>query len=112
MIPGTDSPSGEFRFDIATRYNPRMATVTFTQNIQRHIDCPPTEAPGDTVAGVLNHVFELNPTARGYVLDEHGALRKHMAVFVDGQLITDRTTLSDPVSPDAEVYILQALSGG
>jgi molybdopterin synthase sulfur carrier subunit len=89
-----------------------MARVTFTQNIQRHINCPPTEAPGDTVACVLNHVFDTNPAARAYVLDEQGELRRHMAVFVNGQMIADRTALSDPVPPDAEVYILQALSGG
>lgn len=61
---------------------------------------------------VLDAVFASNPRARGYVLDDQGALRKHMVVFVDGETIRDRTTLSDPVAPDADVYVMQALSGG
>lgn len=61
---------------------------------------------------VLDAVFGDNERARGYVLDEHGALRHHMLVFVDGEMIRDRIRLSDPVPPDGEVYVLQALSGG
>jgi hypothetical protein len=57
-------------------------------------------------------VFGDNERARGYVLDEHGALRHHMLVFVDGEMIRDRVHLSDAVPPDGEVYVLQALSGG
>jgi hypothetical protein len=35
-----------------------------------------------------------------------------MAVFVDGELIDDREHLGDPVGPEAEIYVMQALSGG
>lgn len=61
---------------------------------------------------LLEDVFAANPQARGYVLDERGSLRKHMAVFVNGEAIDDRMGLSDPVPPDGEVYVMQALSGG
>jgi sulfur-carrier protein len=50
--------------------------------------------------------------ARSYVLDDQSELRKHMNVFVDGNRVRDRVHLSDPVPADAEVYIIQALSGG
>jgi hypothetical protein len=89
-----------------------MAKITFTSAIQSHVPCPPAEAEGGTVREVLEKVFASNPTARGYVLDEQGALRKHMLVFVGGQQIGDRTGLSDAVPPDAEVFVMQALSGG
>ncbi len=89
-----------------------MATVNFTQTIQRHVACPPTEASGCTVREVLDAVFASNPQARGYVLDDQGALRRHMAIFVDGQPIRDRVALSDSVPLGAEVYVMQALSGG
>jgi hypothetical protein len=89
-----------------------MARVLFTPNIQRHITCPPAEVAGLTVAEVLEAVFAANERARGYVLDDQGALRKHMAVFINGELVRDRARLSDPVPPDAEVFVLQALSGG
>ena len=89
-----------------------MATVHFTETIQRHVACPPSTAGGTTVREVLEAVFASNPRARGYVLDEQNELRKHMAIFVDGRMIRDRAGLSDAVGPDAEVYVMQALSGG
>ncbi len=89
-----------------------MARVTFTQNIQRHFECPPTDARGSTVREVLDAMFDEIPKARGYVLDEHGALRKHMAIFVDNQPIEDRASLSDAVKENGEAYVMQALSGG
>jgi hypothetical protein len=52
------------------------------------------------------------PRLRGYVLDDQGALRHHMMVFVDGEPIRDRARLSDLVRPTSEVYVMQALSGG
>jgi sulfur-carrier protein len=67
-----------------------MATVRFTANIQRHVECPDTEADGATVREVLDAVFTANPLARGYVLDDQGALRRHMTVFLDGATIRDR----------------------
>jgi hypothetical protein len=66
-----------------------MVRVCFTANIQRHIACPPAQVAGRTVAEVLDAVFARNEQARGYVLDDQGALRKHMAVFVNGELIHD-----------------------
>jgi hypothetical protein len=89
-----------------------MARVVFTPNLQRHVACPPTTVPGDTVRAVLDAVFAANPRLRGYVLDEHGAVRHHIAVFVDGAQVRDREQLSDAVSADAEIYVMQALSGG
>ena len=89
-----------------------MAKVVFTQNLQRHVQCPETEAPGATVREVLDGVFAANPRARGYVLDDQAALRKHMILFVDGEMIADRAGLSDPVTETSTIYVFQALSGG
>jgi sulfur-carrier protein len=89
-----------------------MARVTFTANLARHLSCPPVVAPGATVREVLDRVFADNEPARSYVLDDQAALRKHMAIFVNGRQIRDRTGLSDAVPEDAEIYVLQALSGG
>jgi sulfur-carrier protein len=89
-----------------------VATVSFTPNLERHVECPAQAVEGATVRAVLDRVFADNPRLRGYVVDETGALRRHMMVFVDGQQIGDREQLSDPVSPTSEVYVMQALSGG
>jgi sulfur-carrier protein len=89
-----------------------MPRVVFTRNIQRHVECPPAEVPGATVREVLEVVFASNEKVRGYVLDDQGALRHHMVVFVNGEQIRDRVGLSDPVPEDGEIYLMQALSGG
>ena len=57
-------------------------------------------------------VIAQNPQARGYVLDDQAALRKHMAIFVDGQIIRDRARLTDAASETSRIYVIQALSGG
>ena len=86
--------------------------VIFTDNIQRHVKCPPAEAQGETVREVLKAYFAEIPSAKRYVLDDQGSLRKHMVIFVNSQQIADRTELSDPVPNDGTVEIIQALSGG
>jgi hypothetical protein len=89
-----------------------VATVSFTPNLERHVECAPKTVEGTTVGEVLDRVFAENPRLRGYVVDEQGALRYHMLVFVDGQQIADREKLSDPVRPNSELYVMQSLSGG
>jgi len=89
-----------------------MPRVAFTRNLQRHVACPPCTVAGATVRESLEAAFALYPNLRGYVLDEHGTLRFHMAVFVDGEPISDRKSLSDPVPATSEIFVVQALSGG
>jgi len=89
-----------------------MATVRFTRNIQRHVECPTREAQGATLREVLDTYFRENERARGYVLDEQGKIRQHMVVFIDGDLVLDREKLSDVVQPSSVIDVIQALSGG
>lgn len=89
-----------------------MIRVRFTQNIQRHVSCPPCEVAGLNVRAVLEAAFAANARARSYVLDDRGALRKHMTVFINGEQVRDREGLSDLVPEESEVYVFQALSGG
>jgi hypothetical protein len=89
-----------------------MPQVHFTPNLSRHTDCPTSEIAAATVAELLHRYFEKWPDARGYVLDDQGHVRKHIKVFVDGRNLRDRACLSDPLQPDSEVHVFQALSGG
>ena len=89
-----------------------MARVAFTPNLVRHVSCPAIDAGGSTVRDVLDVVFSTNPLLRGYVLDDQGALRRHMSIFVDGVQVRDRSSLSDPVRSESLVFVAQALSGG
>ena len=89
-----------------------MTTLAFTPNLARHVETPGAEVRGPTLRQALDHYFVANPCVRGYVLDDQGAVRKHVAIFVNQSLIRDRTGLTDPVGPTDEIFIAQALSGG
>ena len=89
-----------------------MPRVRFTENLQRHVALPPATVEGRTVREALEAVFAANPPARGYVLDDQAALRRHMTIFVDGAQIRDRAHLTDAVAAESEIYVMQALSGG
>ena len=89
-----------------------MPRIEFTSQLAQHIECPTETVDATTLRAALDTVFRRNPRARGYVLDDQGAIRKHVAVFIDSRLVRDRQHLDVPLSGDAEIYIMQALSGG
>lgn len=89
-----------------------MATVTFTPNLERHLQCPPMEVSGETVRAVLTAVLQRNERLRHYIFDDQERIREHVVIFVDGHPVSDRVELTDRVRPEGEVYVMQALSGG
>jgi molybdopterin converting factor small subunit len=89
-----------------------MPTVAFTAALRRFLPAPTAEVDAATVGEALARVFASRPALRSYVLDDQGALRRHVAVYVNGEPMRDRVRLSDPVGPRDEIYVLQALSGG
>jgi sulfur carrier protein ThiS len=89
-----------------------MATIRFTNRLDRHVDCPQENVAGESVHEVLQGYFSSHEKVEGYVLDEAGNLRTHMAIFIDGKPIKDRDHLGQPVGSDAVIDIVQALSGG
>ena len=99
-------------FGDRARYGWFVPQVAFTQNLQRHVACERITVAGDTLREALDAVFAVYPRLRGYVLDDQGAVRRHMTVFLDGTQIRDRISLADPVTENSEIYIMQALSGG
>ncbi len=89
-----------------------MARLSFTANLHSHVACPDRELSARTVRELLNAYFDEAAEVRSYVLDDQGALRKHVVVFINGVAARDRTHLSDEVPDDATVCVMQALSGG
>lgn len=89
-----------------------MGQITFTANLKRHVSCPAAPVRGGTVQEALAGVFDDNPGLRPYLLDEHGRLRRHINIFVNDERISDRARLSDPIGPDDDIFVFQALSGG
>jgi hypothetical protein len=92
-----------------------MPTVEMTQHLYRffpQLESRAITVPSGSVAEILSAVDEIAPGFIDYVLDEHGALRRHVNLCINDALVIDRKTLSDRVQDDEIVYIFQALSGG
>jgi molybdopterin converting factor small subunit len=90
-----------------------MATVKFTYALEKFFPgIKEIPAKGHTLREVLDEVEAKYPKIQTYLLDDQGKLRNHVNIFIDGSLISDRSGLSDAFSPDSEIYIIQALSGG
>lgn len=89
-----------------------MARVSFTENLKRHVPCPPQNVAAGTVRAALEAVFADNPDLRTYIFDDQSRIRRHVTVFINNEMIEDRDGLSDAVEPDDEVFVFQALSGG
>ncbi len=70
------------------------------------------DVEGATLEQALAHLFATHPKLRGYVLDEQNVVRHHVAIFIDGSAIKDKSNLQQPLSAQSEVYVMQALSGG
>jgi hypothetical protein len=96
----------------AEGYSAPVAVVSFTQALARHVDCPSAGVVGSTVREALDAYFAEHAGVRHYVLDDQGAVRKHVTVFLAGHQIRDRVRLTDPVGVDDEIHVMQALSGG
>ena len=89
-----------------------MAQLFFTQQLARFTAVPQVETGARTLRAALETAFDANPLLRAYVLDEQGHLRQNVAIFIDARRCSERVRLDDPLGPDSQVYILQALSGG
>jgi sulfur-carrier protein len=63
---------------------------------------------GGSVGELLAEIERSHPAARGWILDERGVLRRHINVFVNGELGGQETA----VGADDRIDVLPAISGG
>lgn len=64
--------------------------------------------PGDSIGAVLLELERRFPRLQGWVLDEHGRIRRHVNVFVDG----DRGREETAVGAETRIHVLPSISGG
>ncbi|HEY6112785.1 MAG TPA: MoaD/ThiS family protein [Gaiellaceae bacterium] len=66
------------------------------------------ELEGATVAEVLKALEREHPDTRGWILDERGAIREHINVFVNKEYGREETS----VTPSDCLHVIPAISGG
>ena len=64
-----------------------MPSIGFSKNIQTHFNLERMDVGDATVREALESVFAEHPRLRSYLLDDRGAVRKHVAIFVNGASI-------------------------
>jgi sulfur-carrier protein len=89
-----------------------MPTINFAPHLQRHVACPKQTVVATNLRDALDAAFLVAPAMRHYVLDEQSHIRKHVAVFINGTLIRDRTNLAVALQEADRIDVIQALSGG
>jgi molybdopterin converting factor small subunit len=63
---------------------------------------------GASVGEILRELERQHPRITGWVLDEHGHVRRHVNVFVDGERVREDA----PVAPGATLHVLPSITGG
>ncbi len=92
-----------------------MPRVEMTQHLYRffpQLSQNPLVVPAGSVIKAIVAINEIAPGFTDYLLDDNGALRRHVNLSIDGRMIIDKATLSDQIPENGTVYIFQALSGG
>jgi molybdopterin converting factor small subunit len=89
-----------------------MARISFTERLRAVGPTKVCAYSGATLIEVLDAVAADYPKLKPYLLDDQGRLRKHVAIFVDGELKRGQAALAHSLTPASEIYVMQALSGG
>jgi sulfur-carrier protein len=86
-----------------------MPTVAFTPALRRFLRVEDMRVDGATVDAALAAVFAEHPALRSYLLDDQGMLRRHVVIYVNGEIVRG---LGNTVGKNDEIHVFQALTGG
>jgi hypothetical protein len=92
-----------------------MPTIEIARHLHRFFPVlaqGPFEIEAATVAESVAALNRIAPGVADYIIDELGALRQHVNIFVGLEMVLDRQRLSDRLAVDDRVSVFQALSGG
>jgi molybdopterin synthase sulfur carrier subunit len=70
------------------------------------------EGAPNNVGEALDQLWSEHAGLRDRVLTEQGQVRPHVNVFVNSQVVRRDQVLQSPISGDAEICIMPAVSGG
>ncbi len=87
-------------------------SVTFAASLQRHIPCPSQSIVPASLREVLTAALLAAPDLKHYVFDDQDNIRKHVAIFINRDMLQNRTDLTRNLQSGDQVLVVQALTGG
>jgi sulfur-carrier protein len=91
---------------------PQLVSVTFAASLQRHIPCAPQNVAPASLREVLRAALLAAPELSHYMFDDQANIRKHVAVFINRDLLKNRADLTQHLQAGDQVLVVQALTGG
>ena len=89
-----------------------MAIVTLTRNLKKYFPETQLEVAGHSLKEILEEMERIRPHFLSYILEDNNRIRRHVNIFIDGELLMDKTHLDVVTGARTRVHIMQALSGG
>ena len=89
-----------------------FVSVTFAASLQRHIHCPAQNVAPANIREVLRAALVAAPDLTHYIFDDQALIRKHVAVFINRDMLQNRADLSQTLKAGDQVLVVQALTGG
>ena len=86
--------------------------VTFAASLQRHIPCAAQNVAPASLREVLQAALLAAPDLTHYIFDDQGNIRKHVAVFINRDMLQNRSVLTQTLNAGDQVLVVQALTGG
>ncbi len=90
----------------------QCVSVTFAASLQRHIPCAPQNVAPASLREVLRAALLAAPELNHYIFDDQANIRKHVAIFINRDLLKNRADLTQNLHPGDQVLVVQALTGG
>ena len=88
-----------------------MIKVALTANLQKYFPKSKLEIEADSVLDLLRKMDQIELHFSSYILEDNKDVRKHVNIFIDGQLLP-KTETNRKLENGQTVNIMQALSGG
>lgn len=89
-----------------------MIKVVLTANLKKYYPKSQFEIEARTLRDLLTQMDQVRPHFSDYIVDGGMVIRKHVNVFINGNVLKDKSHIDVKLEPGSQVHIMQALSGG
>lgn len=88
-----------------------MVKVHLTANLQKYYPIHQFEIEATDILDLLQRMDQVQKKFSSYILEDDKSVRKHVNIFIDGELLPKKET-SRQLKSGSTIHIMQALSGG